>query len=374
MNQNDLIQQLSNHKYAIDEASIVATTNAKGVIIYVNDKFCKVSGYQRDELIGKTHAIVNSKFHEDEFFHYMWKTISNGNVWHGEIRNRKKDGSYYWVDTTIVPFRGPSGSIVEFLSIRHEITALKEAQQVITEQQARLAVASKFSALGEMAANLTHEINNPLAAILGRCEMLIQQLQKPETDSNYVRKSIESIEFTARRIEKIIKSMRSFSIAGDGDPFEMIPIKNLIDETIDFVKQRFRDYGIDLRFKSIDPELQIECRGTEISQILLNLLNNAFDAVRELDEKWVEIDVKKINETLIQLTVEDSGFGISESIANKIFDPFYSTKEKKYGTGLGLSISKGLAERHKGSIEIDRLSKHTKFILILPNVVVNKDK
>ena len=374
MNQNDLIQQLSNHKYAIDEASIVATTNAKGVIIYVNDKFCKVSGYQRDELIGKTHAIVNSKFHEDEFFHYMWKTISNGNVWHGEIRNRKKDGSYYWVDTTIVPFRGPSGSIVEFLSIRHEITALKEAQQVITEQQARLAVASKFSALGEMAANLTHEINNPLAAILGRCEMLIQQLQKPETDSNYVRKSIESIEFTARRIEKIIKSMRSFSIAGDGDPFEMIPIKNLIDETIDFVKQRFRDYGIDLRFKSIDPELQIECRGTEISQILLNLLNNAFDAVRELDEKWVEIDVKKINETLIQLSVEDSGFGISESIANKIFDPFYSTKEKKYGTGLGLSISKGLAERHKGSIEIDRLSKHTKFILILPNVVVNKDK
>lgn len=366
MTQQDLLQQLSNHKYAIDQSSIVAITDAQGVITYVNDKFCEVSGYGRQELIGKTHLIVNSKYHPPEFFEEMWVSIKAGKVWSGEVRNRRKDGHNYWVNTTIVPFYNNNNEIFQFLSIRHEITALKEAQQIILEQQARLAVASKFSALGEMAANLTHEINNPLAAILGRCEMLIQYLQKTDCDKDYVRKVIETIEFTSRRIEKIVKSMRSFSVAGDGDPFEEVPIKSLIEETVDFVQQRFKDYGIRLEVVEVDPQLVLECRSTEISQILLNLLNNAFDAVRDLPDKWVEIETKNINNKSLQLIVTDCGSGITDHVAARIFDPFYSTKEKQYGTGLGLSISKGLIERHEGTIELDRLCPHTRFIITLP--------
>lgn len=365
MTQQDLLQQLSNHKYAIDRSSIVAETDSEGIITYVNDKFCEVSGYDRSELIGKTHAVVNSRYHPKSFFQDMWKTIKSGSVWQGEVRNRRKDGRNYWVNTTIVPFFDSNGAISQFLSIRHEITALKEAQQIIVEQQARLAVASKFSALGEMAANLTHEINNPLAAILGRCEMLIQTLQRPELPRESIQKSIETIEFTARRIEKIVKSMRSFSVARDGDPVEETTVVSLVDETIDFVQQRFKDYGIRLNVHPVDANLTIECRSTEISQVLLNLLNNAFDAIKENSDRWVEIEVKAFDK-YIQVFITDSGKGISQEIANRIFDPFFSTKETQYGTGLGLSISKGLVERHDGTIEIDNNWPHTRFIITLP--------
>ncbi len=366
MTQEDLLQQLTNQKYAIDQSSIVAITDISGIITYANEMFCAISGYSLGELIGKTHAILNSKFHPPSFFDEMWKTIKSGKVWKGDIRNRRKDGAYYWVQTTIVPFRNHEGQIYQYVSIRHDITDLKMAEQVILEQQTRLAVASKFSALGEMAANLTHEINNPLAAILGRCELLIQNLQKPNQDIKYIINSIETIEFTARRIEKIIKSMRSFSVAKDGDPFEFISAKNLIEETIDFVQQRFKDYGIELTFIPPTKDFIIECRGTEISQVLLNLLNNAFDAVQSYSEKWVRIAIESSEGNYINITVTDSGRGITPEIVSRIFDPFFSTKEKQYGTGLGLSISKGLIERHHGTLDVDHSCKNTRFIITLP--------
>lgn len=366
MNEQDLIRQLKNHKYAIDQSSIVAATDLNGTITYVNDKFCEVSGYSREELLGADHALVNSQYHPPSFFSDLWLTIKQGKVWRGDIRNRSKTGQHYWVSTTIVPFRDNDGNIFQFLSIRHEITDLKMAQQLILEQQARLAVTSKYSALGEMAANLTHEINNPLAAILGRCEMMIQQLQRGSISQKTILSGIESIEFTARRIEKIVRSMRSFSVAGDGDPFEQVSVGHLINETIDFVQQRFKDYRINLLIKSIPQDQVLECRSTEISQVLLNLFNNAFDAIVKNKEKWIEIEAILRDPHHIKICVTDSGKGISEEISHRIFDPFFSTKEKKYGTGLGLSISKGLIDRHHGSIEVDHNCKNTRFVIILP--------
>lgn len=366
MTPQDLLQQLTNQKYAIDQSSIVAATDISGVITYANEMFCEVSGYSHKELIGKTHSLLNSNYHPNSFFKEMWNTIRTGEVWKGDIRNRRKDGTYYWVNTTIVPFRNNEGQIYQYLSIRHDITDLKMAQQLILEQQARLAVASKFSALGEMAANLTHEINNPLAAILGRCELLIQQLQKPNMNPTTLLSGVEAIEFTARRIEKIVKSMRSFSVAGDRDPFELVSVKFLAEEAADFVQQRFKYHGIELKVLPIDEDLQLECRGTEISQVLLNLINNAFDAVQTYEEKWVQVEASKNGAEYIQITVTDSGKGISQNILDRIFDPFFSTKEKQYGTGLGLSISKGLIERHKGTLDIDHSCKNTRFIITLP--------
>jgi PAS domain S-box-containing protein len=359
-----LSQDWPEQKFALDLAAIVAVTDSNGVIKYVNEKFCRLSGYSRDELIGKTHHIVNSRFHAPDFFKNLWDTINSGKIWKGEIRNKNKSGNYYWEDTTIVPFIGSNGKPVQFLSIRHEITALKEAQKTIHEQKARLAVASKFSALGEMAANLSHEINNPLGVILGRCEMLLGQIQSGQFDIEQMAKMIEHIDFTARRIEKIIKSMRSFSVATEGDPFLEVPLSKIVHETVDFVQQRFRDYSIELNLSTIDPCLTVECRSTEISQIILNLLNNAFDAVQKLETKWVKLEIQ---ETLdfVEIAVTDSGFGIAEHLQERLFDPFFSTKEKKYGTGLGLSISKGFAEKHNALLEYIPASRNTRFQLRL---------
>ncbi len=180
--QENLIKQLSDQKYALDQAAIVAATDVNGVITYVNDKFCKISGYEREELIGRTHAIVNSKTHPPEFFAELWSTIKSGQVWQGEICNRNKKGELYWVSTTIVPFCDQNNKPIQFMSIRYEITDLKKAQEVIQDQQVKLASASRLSAMGELAAAITHEINNPLGVILGRVEMLKSMLQDEKID------------------------------------------------------------------------------------------------------------------------------------------------------------------------------------------------
>src|SRR6478609_9751973 len=122
-------RELNNVRYALDRSAIVAITDRAGTIIHVNDKFCQISKYPREELLGKNHRIINSGYHERDFFVQMWKTISSGKIWEGEIRNRAKDGSYYWVNTTIVPFLDEMMKPYEYVSIRYEVTQRKLAEE-----------------------------------------------------------------------------------------------------------------------------------------------------------------------------------------------------------------------------------------------------
>lgn len=361
-----LIKKLEDQKYALDQAAIVATTDAKGIITYVNDKFCQVSGYSREELLGKTHKVVNSGVHPQEFFSELWNTISSGKVWRGEVCNRKKSGDYYWVYTTIVPFSDETGKITQYLAIRYEITDLKHAQQTILEQQDKLVASSRLSAIGEMAAAITHEINNPLGVILGRVEMLKSMLNDETLDRAELFKVADTIEVTGQRIAKIVRSMKTMAHhTQEQEMSAKVSLGSLVEDALDLCQFRFKNHGIDLQKNVPDPSIIIDCRSHQIVQVLVNLLNNSFDAIQQMPQKWVRIETREHGHN-IDIAITDSGHGIPESVQKKMFNPFFSTKEVQYGTGLGLSISQGILHNNSGLLEYDRKSANTRFVITLP--------
>ncbi len=377
--QDSLLKLLSDQKYAIDQAAIVAQTDERGIITYVNDRFCNISGYSRIELIGFSHNKIRSEVHDRDFFLDLWRTISSGDVWRGDVCNRKKTGEIYWVATTIVPFLDAHGKPYQYMAIRQDITDLKIAQQKIMDQQAQLVGSSKLSAIGEMVAAITHEINNPLAVILGRSEMLKEMLQKPVSEmlnkTESLLRMVETIEVTGRRIEKIIKSMRALSHQDDEEPLEKVSLNEIIESTLEVCAQRFLNHGVQLIVPHVADELWLECRSHNIMQVLVNLLNNAYDAVEasELDKsgnekdvkKWVRLDIER-DDTELRILVTDSGPGIPVNIRKRLFQPFFSTKRTQYGTGLGLSVSRNLMVKQGGNLEYDSKCQNTRFIVRMP--------
>lgn len=350
---------VNSYQAALDGSAIVAFTDSKGIITYVNDYFCQLSGYSREELLGQDHRTLNSSQHSKEFFADLWKTISSGNIWRGEVCHRKKTGEPYWVDAVIVPQINENGEIEQYISIRFDVTQRRAVE-------AKLNHTAKMSALGEMAGGIAHEINNPLGIIRTSAEQLVSFSEAGKLDHARLKRLTESISTTVERTAKIISGLRSFARDGSKDPFLDVKVQDIIDGTLDFCRTRFESTGIKIRVEPINPDLSMRCRQVQISQIILNLLNNAFDAVEGTPNAFVEIGVEKASGGYLEISVKDSGKGILPEIAEKIMQPFFTTKDVGKGTGLGLSVSVGLAQAHNGELTLDQSCKNTRFVLRLP--------
>ena len=240
-------------------------------------------------------------------------------------------------------------------------------------QQQQLFTQSQFSALGEMASGIAHEINNPLTIISASAALVSKSLQNGDMDKEFVSEIMGEVDHTVKRISKIIQGLRNISRDPSKDEFELSLFPEILEDVISLCSQKFKGKGIKFEVETPDEleKLPIELLKIQISQVLVNLLNNAYDGVllTEDPEKWINLKIKyhKISDQ-IEITVTDSGPGIPEEIIDKVFNPFFTTKDIGKGTGLGLSLSNAIIKRHRGEFYINRESSNTQFVIKVPRL------
>jgi C4-dicarboxylate-specific signal transduction histidine kinase len=195
-------------------------------------------------------------------------------------------------------------------------------------------------------------------------KMIQMTTESEKVESMMIKQSAQTIENTVNRIAKIIGGLKTFARDSGNEEVSLVKVSFILEETIPFCAEKFKNKDVDLRIH-YDHSVEIQCRPVQISQVILNLLNNAYDAIADLEEKWVELKVQKTEHSVL-ISVTDSGDGISEEVEQKMMLPFFTTKSLGRGTGLGLSISAGIIESHKGKLYYDRSSSKTKFVVELP--------
>lgn len=257
-----------------------------------------------------------------------------------------------------------NGAVVSFLAVVTDISVLKRLEENRRSMEAQLGESARLSALGEMASGMAHEINNPLAIISGKASILRGRLESGSINREAASKDLETIERTIERISKIIRGLKLYSRNAEGDPFEPTSLVAIIDDTMQFCSERIRNHGISLLI-DCDPQAVFACRPGQISQVLMNLISNALDAVSDAREKWIRVAGRR-DKDFVEFTVSDSGPGVPNEIVEKIMQPFFTTKEVGKGTGLGLSISKGIVETHNGTLTYKTLKTRPTVVVRIP--------
>ncbi|GAB4019295.1 MAG: hypothetical protein Fur0010_21160 [Bdellovibrio sp.] len=260
-----------------------------------------------------------------------------------------------------------NGKVMGFLFIMIDITEVKKLQEDQKLFEARLIEKSKLSLLGEMAGGVAHEINNPLAIIKGTAQILKKSIlnkNSKEIDFGKTERNVEKIIETSERIAKIVKGLRSFSRDAENDAWENFEVVEVVNDAMALCEEKFKAHGIKF-FVEFTSNEKIYGNRVEISQVLVNLISNSYDAIDHHEEKWIKLEVVNIDQQTLAISVTDSGQGIDPSIQVKLMQPFFTTKEIGKGTGLGLSISLGIAKKHGGNLYLDRESKNTRFVFTL---------
>jgi two-component system CheB/CheR fusion protein len=341
------LKELEDFRYALDQTVIVAVTDVTGRIGYVNDKFCEISGYSRDELIGQDHRLINSGYHPKTFIRDLWRTIASGEVWRGELRNKAKDGSYYWVDTTIVPFLDGRGKPYQYVALRYDITARKQAEQRLVDQ-------ASLARLGEMAAVVAHEVRNPLAGLRGALQILAQRLGGERAEQAVIGEMIKRLDALNERLTDLLRYAKPRT-----PQLTRVPLAALVEATAGTLRRDPAMAGVEVVISGADVAAHGDVE--MLREALLNLLMNAGQAI---DGRGViRVAIEGGAEAVVR--VSDHGPGIPADIHDKVFEPFFTTK--RAGTGLGLSIVRRLVELQYGSVSIEsRPGEGTTVLVKLP--------
>lgn len=263
-----------------------------------------------------------------------------------------------------------AGSMLTFFMAFY-VLAARKAYDLLAEQQVSALNSSKMAALGEMAGSIAHEINNPLAVISGYTQQIRRQVSDFPQVAEKIEKQVTKIDAMVLRISKIILGLRSFARDGSHDPMEPVSLSTLIEDTIPLAETKIKSKGVSLSVHLPPNPIMVSIQRIQMSQVLVNLLNNALDAVESLPEKWIRIEATSRGE-LVEISVTDSGTGIPSAVREKLMQPFFTTKAHGRGTGLGLSISRGIVEKHGGEFFYDVDSSNTRFVIRLALQNVSK--
>lgn len=375
--------KLEQYQTAIESSNIISKTDINGIITFVNDEFCKISGYSKEELIGQNHNIVRHPDVPPSTFKQLWQTILQKKTYKSTVKNRAKDGSTFYVNTTVCPILDENGEIEEFIAIRYDVTesvhlsealiakdeeledlnttleqrvkeqtkALTELNQTLEEriqeeveknrekdrflfQQARLA------SMGEMIANIAHQWRQPLSE-LNITLYKMNKLYRRQNDGKDIEFE-DSYEHAKKIISKMSETIEDFrNFFNPNRQMELFALSSVAKEAIDIMRGTLEKNDVDVR---LEIKYDAEIRGyfNEFSQVLINLINNAIDAFSHNKIKnrliYIEIDTLEQGDAIIKVC--DNAGGIDTAILDKIFEPYFTTKHASAGTGLGLYMSK----------------------------------
>ncbi len=399
---------LTQYKKAIEQSNIVSKTDIEGIITFVNDEFCNIFGYSKEELIGKNHNIVRHPDVPKEVFENLWNTIKAKKTYKATVKNLTKSGKTVYVNTTVIPMINKQGVIEEFIAIRYDVTKNVELTKELKQKELELEFLndtlekrveektdelqklnqnlenrikeeveknrkkdrllyqqSRLAAMGEMIGNIAHQWRQPLSEL----GITIYKMKKLFTSDGNERDFLDSYDHSREVIKKMSNTIEDFrNFFNPNKVKEYFLISDAISETINIMEGTIQKYDLNIDVHCCEP-VEIEGYLSEFTQVFINLINNSKDAFEKnrVKNRCIEIKILKDKKNNVIVNFSDNAKGIDEKIIDKIFDPYFTTKHSSVGTGLGLYMSKMIIKNSiNGDIFVHSLKDGVTFSIIIP--------